>query len=138
MACRFCNIDDMKTRIVFEGRHCFVALSNPRLMPGHLLVIPKRHVEKLSDLDPRECIEIFDTLSKYCDKVLKISKGYSIHQNYMPMIAESRTKVDHLHIHIWPRELDDELYMKSLKHQHDLFTDLADKELNKYLTLFTS
>ena len=103
-------------------------------MKGHILIIPKRHVEKLSELNAKERLELFEVLQKYSQKILdlKISKGYSIHMNYMPMLPESKTKVDHLHIHIWPRDKDDEIYMKMLKNQQGLFKDLAEKELKRF------
>ena len=43
--------------------------SNPRLMEGHLLVIPKRHVEKLSELNEEERKELFDTVIEYQEKI---------------------------------------------------------------------
>lgn len=129
-------MDNEKDLIVYRGRYCFVKLSNPRLMPGHLLVIPIRHVEKLSELNVDESKEIFDALKKYSEKILKIAGGCSIHQNYMPMLPESNTKVSHLHIHLWPREFNDELYMKSMKHEHKLFMELTEKERKKYKKLF--
>jgi diadenosine tetraphosphate (Ap4A) HIT family hydrolase len=131
--CRFCKIDTFHTRIVKEFKYCIVVLSNPRLMKGHLLVIPKRHVEKLSELKPIERKELFDTVALYCDKVLKFSKGYAIHQNYMPMLEESMTKVNHMHIHIWPRNYHDEFYKKFLIHEHKLFRDLSEKEINEII-----
>jgi len=54
MECPFCNINSEKTRILKDGNFTRVVFSNPRLMPGHLLVIPKRHVEKISDLNKEE------------------------------------------------------------------------------------
>jgi len=134
MDCRFCGLKDDRTRIISEHKYCYAILSNPRLMKGHILIIPKRHVEKLSELNAKERLELFEVLQKYSQKILdlKISKGYSIHMNYMPMLPESKTKVDHLHIHIWPRDKDDEIYMKMLKNQQGLFKDLAEKELKRF------
>jgi len=104
-------------------------------MPGHILVIPIRHVEKLSDLNEQELLEIMKTVIEYQKKILTFAKGCTIHNNYMPFLPESRTTVDHLHIHLWSRENKDELYEKMLIHQHDLFHDLSQEDIEKYIEL---
>ena len=58
MECPFCNINKEKTVIINEGKNTRVILSNPKLMQGHLLVIPKRHVEKISQLEKNEREEL--------------------------------------------------------------------------------
>jgi len=131
--CRFCNVDTFKTRTVKRYKHVIVVLSNPRLMKGHLLVIPKRHVEKLSELRPVERKELFDVVARYSEKVLRLSEGYNIHQNYMSMLEETRIKVDHMHIHIRPSESKDELILKMFRHQEGIFKDISEKECKEML-----
>ncbi|MFB6075592.1 MAG: HIT family protein [Candidatus Aenigmatarchaeota archaeon] len=70
MDCPFCNIDTEKTCILEEREHTRVIFSNPRLMPGHLLVIPKRHVEKLAELNKEEKKEIFDVTIEFEERIL--------------------------------------------------------------------
>ncbi|MEK7123070.1 MAG: HIT domain-containing protein, partial [Patescibacteria group bacterium] len=84
--CPFCHIKEREQERVLEEReHVFVILSDPRLVPGHLLVIPRRHVEKLSELDAEEREELFDTVVKYQEKILdKHAAGCDIRQNYRP------------------------------------------------------
>ncbi|PIZ88519.1 MAG: hypothetical protein COX90_04175 [Candidatus Nealsonbacteria bacterium CG_4_10_14_0_2_um_filter_38_17] len=65
MDCPFCNINKEKTRIIKEGKNVFVVFSNPRLVKGHLLVIPKRHVVKISELNAKEKKELFDTVIEF-------------------------------------------------------------------------
>ena len=48
--CPFCT-KVKEHGILKEGKHAYVIFSNPRLMPGHLLVTSKRHVQRLSQLD---------------------------------------------------------------------------------------
>jgi diadenosine tetraphosphate (Ap4A) HIT family hydrolase len=135
MECPFCNI---KERVIEEKDFCNVIFSNPRLMPGHILVTPKRHVEKLSELSNEEKLEIINTVTEYAEKTLKFSDGYTLQNNFMPFLPQSRTKVDHLHIHIWPRKNKDELYEKMLIHQHEVFHDLPEKDIEKYIKLLNS
>ena len=136
MECPFCNINKERNRIITEKIYVYVILSNPRLIPGHLLVIPKRHVEKISELNKEEKQELFDTVIEYQEKIiLKIATGCDITQKYRPFIKQSRLKVDHIHIHLLPRELNDELYKRSQIYETDIFKDLTDIESDKIIKL---
>ncbi|MBU3918626.1 HIT family protein [Patescibacteria group bacterium] len=132
MNCVFCEIDKERTRIIEEKEYTLVILSNHRLMEGHLLVIPKRHVEKISELNKEEKKELFDTVTEYQEKILKnIAKGCDIRQNYRPFQAEDNLKVDHLHIHLQPREFEDELYDKSQIFEKEVFKELPAEEAKR-------
>ena len=98
-------------------------------MPGHLLVVPKRHVLRLSELNDVERKELFDVTISYQEKILKnIASGCDIKQHNRPFLPENDLKVDHLHIHLQPRELNDELYLKSHVHDREIFKPLTDSE----------
>ena len=107
--CPFCT-REIKRRALKEGKFAFVLLSTPRVAPGHLLIIPKRHVQRLSELNDREVKEIFKLLGKYQDKILdKLGNGTEIRQNYKPYLENSETHVNHLHFHLVPRKETDEI-----------------------------
>jgi len=132
MNCPFCNIDKEGTRIIKEGKYNYVYFSNPRLMDGHLLVIPKKHIERLSELSKDEKEELFDLVIEYQEKILEnIAKGCDIRQNYRPFQKQDDLKLDHLHIHLQPREFKDELYQKSQIFEKDIFRKLTQEEINK-------
>lgn len=132
MICPFCNINSEKTRILEEGKFIRVIFSNPRLMPGHLLITPKRHVYKLSELNQEEQKELFTTIIKFQEKIIsKISGGCDIRQNYRPFQKQNKLKVDHLHIHLQPRELFDDLYKKCQVFEKNIFKDINQEEIEK-------
>ena len=80
-------------------------------MPGHLLIIPKKYVEKLSELNSEERKEIFDTAIYFQEKILKnIAPGCDMRQHYRPFIPQRKFKVNHLHIHLQPRKNKDKLW----------------------------
>ncbi|MBS3125561.1 HIT family protein [Candidatus Woesearchaeota archaeon] len=134
MNCPFCTIDKGKTKSIQEKEHVLVVFSNPRLMPGHLLVIPKRHVERPSELNADERKELFDTAIEFQEKILtKFAKGCDISQHCRPFLPESWTKVNHVHLHLRPREFEDELYQKSQKGEKDLWKDLPQDEFKRVL-----
>lgn len=132
MDCPFCDIDKERNTVIKYYKDVFVMFSNPRLMEGHLLVVPKRHVEKISELNEEEKKELFDTVIKYQEKILKnIAPGCDIRQHYRPFLKQSELKINHLHIHLQPRDFDDELYKKCQIYYKDVFKELTEQEINK-------
>ena len=138
MDCPFCNINSEKTRILKDKKFVRVIFSNPRLMPGHLLIVPKRHIEKLSELNKEEQKELFETIIEFQEKILgKVASGCDIRINYRPFQKQDNLKVNHLHVHLYPRELFDELYDKCQIFEKDIFKDLPPEELDKMLKNFS-
>jgi len=137
MDCPFCNIQTERTRIIKEGKHTLVILSNPRLVEGHLLVIPKRHVERISELNKEEKEELLDTVIEFQEKILsRFASGCDIRQNYRPFQEEDGIKLEHLHINLQPREFEDELYQRCQIFEKEIFKELTDEELDKFVKLF--
>lgn len=133
--CAFC-IAEIKKRAIETGRYAIVVLSKPRLVPGHILIIPKKHVQIFSDLKNAEILEIFKFIAKYQDIVLKkLGRGVEIRQNFQPYKKIGITHVNHLHIHILPRDENDELSKKVDDPRRDLFTDLTKEEEQKITKL---
>jgi diadenosine tetraphosphate (Ap4A) HIT family hydrolase len=132
--CPFCNPKD---RVLKENELAQVILSNPRKVPGHFLVIPKRHVEKPWELTAEELQRVFELVFFVEQKILgKLGEGVDIRQNYRPFLQQGKLKVDHVHFHVYPRSEDDYLYQVSEKFEADLFADLDDlekKEVSKLL-----
>lgn len=133
ITCPFCNPKD---RVLKENEHAQVVLSNPRKVPGHFLVVPKRHIEKPWELTKDELTGIFELLFFIEQKILgKLGEGCDIRQNYRPFLTQSRLKVDHVHFHIYPRSLEDYIYKVSEIYETDLFADLDDMERDEVAKL---
>ncbi len=132
--CPFCHPKD---RILKENDTAIVLLSNPRKVPGHFLVIPKRHIEEPWHLTAAELQDIFKLIFLVEQRVLgKLGTGVDIRQNYRPFMKQGRLKVDHVHFHVYPRSDEDYLYKVSEQYETDLFADLDDlerKEVEKLL-----
>ena len=129
--CPFCSKIEPKSRIIDETNKTLTILSNPALVEGHCLVIPKRHVEKLSELNKEEKEELFSQVVKAQELLLKKFGGCDIRQNFRPFQKQSNLKVNHLHIHLQPRELEDELYKKCQIFEKEVFKELSQEELDK-------
>lgn len=135
-SCPFCEIDSTRNRTLQETEHVRVIFSNPRLMKGHLLVIPKRHVEQPWDLEEIELQQIFSHIHDLQKRISSsLGTGCDIRQNYRPFMKQGRLKVDHLHFHLLPRTFQDELYEKSMKYETDIFSDLPADETASVIKL---
>lgn len=130
--CPFCSADE---RIVKENEHAFAILSNPRKVPGHILVVPKRHVEKPWELTEMELRDVFDLISYLEQKLIgTFGDGCDIRQNYRPFLQQNNLKVNHVHFHLIPRALDDYIYQVSEKYDSELFAELDATEAKAVMT----
>jgi len=137
--CPFCEIirGESSERILTKGEYVFTVLSNPRLVPGHLLVIPKRHIEKPSELTAVERKELLETVIAFQEKILQqVASGCDIRQNCRPFLPQSRLKINHLHFHLLPREFEDDLYSKCMVHERAIFQDLPQEEEARFGSLY--
>jgi histidine triad (HIT) family protein len=130
--CRFCKREG--EHILHETENTISILSNPYLVKGHTLVMPKEHYEKLLELPKSILNELIDEVV-YIEELLGErlnSPGCDIRQNYRPFLEDSKLKVSRLHFHVLPRFLEDELYLKSMISEKEIFRNL-NSELVKSL-----
>lgn len=110
MNCPFCTDPEVKNRTIIENDLAFAFPTITPIIPGHILICPKRHIQYLEDLIPeeREAIEelrykIKKTLKKVFD-----AQGFNCAWNEEKIGGQS---VPHFHLHIVPRkEGDDGVY----------------------------
>lgn len=105
-ACPFCEIptkSDQDGLIVWRGESCFVAMNLYPYSPGHLLVIPYRHVPLYTDLTTQETAE-FARLSQEAMRVLRAvarPAGFNLGMNQGAVAGAG--VAGHLHQHVVPR-----------------------------------
>lgn len=132
--CPFC---ESKDRVIKENAHAVVILSNPRKVPGHVLVVPKRHVEKPWEITPEERLAIFELIDEMEQKLIAagLGDGCDVRQNYRPFMQQNKLKVNHVHYQIIPRALEDYIYQISEKYDTELFAELDAKEASEVTKL---
>lgn len=124
--CPFCDCDE---RVLKQNELAQVVLSDPHKVPGHLLVMPKRHIEKPWELTNRELTDIYDLIFFLEQKLIgKLGDGFDIRQNYRPYRPQSELKVNHILFHVIPRSEGDFIYQVAEQHEQDLFAELDDME----------
>ncbi|HVZ58273.1 MAG TPA: HIT family protein [Patescibacteria group bacterium] len=132
--CAFCS-SEVVGRAIETGRVSFVLLSSPRLARGHLLVIPKRHVQTFAELTPDEITEMTAFLAIYQKKVgEKIAAGTEIRQNYRPDKKDTRTHLSHFHFNLIPRSTGDE-FEAGDSQRRLLYQDLSEVEKKEIINL---
>lgn len=96
--CVFCNPTD----IVINGEYAYSRLDGFPVSEGHCLVIPKRHVGSIDELDDMELKDLYSVLHQ--TKILLIETylpdGFNIGINEGEAAGQT---VPHLHIHLIPR-----------------------------------
>jgi len=138
MAKKDCPFCEPKDRVLKENEHAVMILSNPRKVPGHLLVLPKRHIEEPWELTSAELRDIFDLIFYAEQKMVgKLGDGVDIRQNYRPFKKHTTNfAANHVLFHVIPRYKDDYIYTVSEQFEKDLFADLDPleaKEVTKLL-----
>ena len=128
MDCIFCKIvnKEISSRIITETENSIAFLDAFPVSRGHTLVIPKNHYEKVQDMTDIDNNDLFDTVHKVISKVDKLTGStlLAIHNG-----KDSGQEIPHVHVHLIPRELDDQAGPV-----HSMFKDrpkLSDEELEQ-------
>jgi len=106
-------------QVYYMTRHFMVAYDIEPVLPGHSLIIPKRHVLDVTQLTESEFSEIYRIISKVKPVLLKRydADSYDI---TMQIGKHSGRTVPHLHIHIIPRSNVDPYQIKNNKMYENL------------------
>jgi diadenosine tetraphosphate (Ap4A) HIT family hydrolase len=113
--CPFCSPSLDQLRVVAQNETSFVILSNPRMMEHHLLVLPKRHVWHPWEVSDAETQDIQKLITQMQQTLFeRFSCGSDVRQQFRPFMEASRYhNIRHIHFHILPRQLNDELYRQT-------------------------
>ncbi len=106
--------DKPESLVVYVGENAFVVLNRYPYNPGHLMVVPKKHVSELSKLTSDERCELME-LVNYSIEVLKKElspHGFNVGIN-LGRCAGAGLET-HVHIHVVPRWAGDTNFMPVL------------------------
>lgn len=101
--CIFCKIvkKELPSEIVYESDNVIAFRDVAPVAPNHILVIPKEHVESLSDLDDEKrknfLPEIFGSINELVSKENLMEDGYRVVTNCG---KDGGQTVGHLHFHL--------------------------------------
>ena len=112
--CIFCNKPlegkDNKNLILYKGETSFIIMNRYPYSNGHLMVVPYKHTNSMSELNDSERLELMNLTTK-CIEILDIMKadGFNVGMNLGT--AGGAGIDDHLHFHIVPRWNGDTNFM---------------------------
>ena len=128
MDCIFCKIasKEIPTKILVETESCIGFLDAFPLAKGHVLIIPKKHYEKLQDLPTNINTQVFSTVHSLISKVDSLTGAtlVAVHNG-----KQSGQEIPHVHVHLIPRSNDD-----SAGAVHSMFSkkpDLSESEIEE-------
>lgn len=106
--CLFCKIasGEIPAKVVHQDEHTLAFLDINPLRRGHTLLIPKRHVARLSALGPEDAanyLRVVPHLVAAIEKALG-AEGATVAWNDGPAAGQ---EVGHVHLHIVPRNQGD-------------------------------
>jgi ATP adenylyltransferase len=101
--CRIPSLDDEEGLVVARGDAVYAVLNLHPYNPGHLMVVPYRHVAELEDLTREESAELmaFTQLAVRTLKTVSAPHAFNVGLNLGAVAGGSLA--DHLHQHVVPR-----------------------------------
>lgn len=106
MSCPFCEDPEVRGRTIIENDLAFAFPTNIPIVPGHVLISPKRHIQYFEEATVEEKnaieelrIKIKQALQKACG-----AQGFNYAWNEEKVGGQS---VTHLHLHVLPRKEGD-------------------------------
>ncbi len=106
--CLFCDIAQKKipAEIIYEDEEALSFLDIHPRAPGHAVIISKTHSENILDLPEEKVGSLFKAVKKITSLIDQAFKpdGFTIGINHGKVSGQA---VEHLHVHIIPRWLND-------------------------------
>ncbi len=100
--CVFCEIINRQSpaHIVYENRHLISFLDIEPIHEGHVLIVPKQHVDSIDQLPDQTLADIMSAAKKMVAVLKDIygNEGYGIMQN-----GGKNCDFGHAHFHVFPR-----------------------------------
>ena len=106
-SCVFCDVissdDDDKNGVLFRAKHCFGIMNLYPYSPGHFMIIPNQHTDKIEELDEQTWFEMskFVRLGVELLKKELYANGVNIGMNLGK--AAGAGIAEHVHYHLVPR-----------------------------------
>lgn len=96
----------MSEQIIHESIHMLAVYNIAPILPGHSLVIPKKHLESINELSEQELLEFF-TFARKTTRILCSAFGSDGFDWSLQESEAAGQSIAHLHMHIIPRVAGD-------------------------------
>ena len=137
--CVFCHIsthekDDNELLVLYRDEYCFIVMNKYPYTPGHFMIIPHFHTDKLEELES----EVWLHMSQLAQKGVRLLKeGFGAHGVNIGMnlgASAGAGIAEHIHMHLVPRFNRDTNFITSIGQNRVYSTDF-DKIYEKIKSL---
>lgn len=135
MECIFCKIisGDIPSYKVFENNDVIAILDISQATKGHTIIISKKHFKNIYELDSTSASKIFEVVPEISRAINKAFNPIGL--NVLVNTDKPLQSVMHVHIHLMPRYVDDEIKMHFVNHMSDItkeqFAEIQNKIKNE-------
>jgi histidine triad (HIT) family protein len=105
--CVFCKISkkEISVEFIYENDNFFAMPDKNPVVPGHTLIIPKKHFENVMDMPASLGRELIDAVKAVAEiRIKEGAEGFNLIQNNFEPAGQV---VMHAHFHVLPRKKDD-------------------------------
>lgn len=103
-SCPFCGV--AAGSVVDASEHALALRDRYPVAPGHTLVVPRRHVASVFELDPEEWNELWALVRSVRHRVDELAGADGVSVGVNDGAAAGQT-VAHAHVHLIPRRMGD-------------------------------
>lgn len=137
MSCPFCNPETIAKQKIFETESEYVFYNLSPKTKGQCLVVPKRHVEGVRELNPDELASLLQTVKLVSEKLNDYLHPAGFNYGFNEGSVAGQT-VFHLHFHIMPRYADDGVKSYHIFHRESVDKIfLTDEDMKPLVDEFT-
>lgn len=104
--CPFCHEKILQTQAFFENEWAIALFPHTPITEGHILIIPKRHVERYEMLLEEEITQIYQLMKKVHQTSQRVNESFSYLILQKNGVEVGQT-VPHVHFHYVPRKINE-------------------------------
>ncbi|PXY23709.1 HIT family hydrolase [Prauserella coralliicola] len=114
--CRLVDMDDEVALILARGKSVYAVLNLYPYNPGHLMVVPYRHVADYTELTVEETVEVAEFTQHAMSVVRSVSGAHGFNIGMNQGVIAGAGIAAHLHQHVVPRWGGDANFMPVVGH----------------------
>ncbi len=117
MNCIFCRIiqGEIPSYKVYEDDYVLAFLDISQITKGHTLIMPKKHVKNVYEMDEELASQVFKSVPKIANAIKKAFNPIGL--NIINNNEKPHQSVDHFHIHLIPRYENDQFDIAFINNQ---------------------
>ena len=106
--CVFCHIsshskDDEESHVLYRDEYCFLVMNRYPYTPGHFMIIPHTHTDKLEELDQDIWLHMSALAQKSVALLKEVLNAQGVNIGMNLGRAGGAGIAEHIHLHLVPR-----------------------------------